>query len=135
MNAIFITLLVREIEGETGGRRVAALAAPEPDVVVMKLERAAKTLVLDAGIDAPRIGWEPARLPTRASRFSATALALLAGATVARIEQPAGDRWVHIHFDNGWRLVWENLGRRANIVLLDGDTIVACLRQYAVSPW
>jgi predicted ribosome quality control (RQC) complex YloA/Tae2 family protein len=132
MNAIHITCLLREIEGMIVGRRVVTIAQSAADVVLVKLERLHETVVLDAGVDAPRIGWEPVRLPSGASRFSASAFTRLAGAVVANLSQPQGDRWVQIAFDNGWRLAWENLGRRANIALLDdAGVIVFCVRQYA----
>ncbi|MFN0151562.1 MAG: NFACT family protein, partial [bacterium] len=130
MNSAFLTLLLREIEADLVGLRVATIAAPEPDVIVVTFARAERALVLDAGIDAPRVGWEAMRVPPRATRFAATAVARLAGASVMRIAQPFGDRWAQFEFDNGLRLVWENFGRRANIMLLDGGVIAACVREY-----
>lgn len=134
MNSAFLTHLLREIEPDVVGLRVATISAPEPDVIVVAFARAERALVLDAGIDAPRVGWEAVRAAPRATRFAATAAARLAGACVARVAQPAGDRWAQFHFDNGLCLVWENFGRRANVVLVDGGVIVACVREYPPAP-
>jgi predicted ribosome quality control (RQC) complex YloA/Tae2 family protein len=138
MTALYAGLLVREIKGAVVGRRLDRVDAPEPDVVVLALRGAERSLVLDAGRVAPRIGWEErprgrarAAAAEPGGALAAIADALLGGRAVANLAQPDGDRWVHVDFGDGKGIVWECLGRRANVVLVENGMVVACLRSYA----
>jgi predicted ribosome quality control (RQC) complex YloA/Tae2 family protein len=143
MNATFLSLLLAEIDPQIRGRTIAAISSPEPDVLLLSVAGVRERLVLDASAGAPRVGWEAAGsddrartgdAPSAASALAEAARPFVAGERVETIEQPDGDRWVHLRADARWRVVWERLGRRANVLVLDGDTIAACLRQYLPGP-
>lgn len=136
VDALYIALLLREIEGRIVGRRIERIESAWNDAIAIAVEGALERLVFDAGAIAPRVGWERVRSGARAeeieaSRVVGAARGRLLGQAIERIAQPDGDRWVHLHVEGGWRLAWENLGRRANLLLVEGETIVACLRSYA----
>ncbi len=156
MSASFIAHLLREIERATTGRRLDRVVASTADRIRIVLRRTDDAIVFDAGAIAPRVGWEErgrggsgarggdrdaasvrdsagayVRSDISTARLATLAEALLSGRELERIEQPDGDRWVHLDFGDGKRLVWEHFGRRANVVLVENGTIVACLRTYA----
>ncbi len=137
MDALCITFLLREIGGAIAGRTIERIDSAGIDVLIIALEGVAERLVLDAGTVAPRVGWERRRGARRAAGRAeapcpiAAAAARLVGRAIERLEQPDSDRWVHARVEGGWRIAWENLGRRANLLLVEGETIVACLRTYA----
>lgn len=136
MDALCITFLVREIGGAVSGGTIERVESAGSDAIAIAIAGAAERLVLDAGTVAPRIGWERGprggRAGARADAAGAVAAAAapLIGRKIERLEQPDGDRWAHVRVEGGWRIAWENFGRRANILIVEGETIAACLRTY-----
>jgi predicted ribosome quality control (RQC) complex YloA/Tae2 family protein len=135
VDALYIAHLVAEIAPRIAGRAIERIVPIGPDAIAIVVGGGAERLVLDAGVVAPRIGWEAASAARpgedASTRVAAAARERLAGRAIERLAQPGGDRWVHLHVEGGWRLAWENFGRRANLLLVEGETIVACLRTYA----
>ena len=139
LDAICLQALVAELRPQLVGLRIDKVHQPARDQVVLLL-RGNRRLLLNAGANAPRIQLtELARdNPAEPPMFCMLLRKHLVGARVAEICQPPLERLVRLELDvtdefgrPGRRtLVLEAMGRRSNLILLDGDgRIVDCLRR------
>ena len=129
IDAICLTALVAELRPQLLGLRVDKVQQPARDQVVLLFR--GKRLLLNAGAGAPRLQLtELARdNPAEPPMFCMLLRKHLAGARVAGLAQPPLERLVSIEFDasdelgrSGKRtLVLEAMGRRSNLILLDGE--------------
>ena len=129
IDAICLTALVAELRPQLLGLRVDKVQQPARDQVVLLFR--GKRLLLNAGAGAPRLQLtELARdNPAEPPMFCMLLRKHLAGARVAGLAQPPLGRLVSIEFDasdelgrSGKRtLVLEAMGRRSNLILLDGE--------------
>ena len=139
LDAITLQALVEELKPELGELRIDKVQQPSRDQVILLL-RGNRRLLLNAGANAPRIQLtnllrdNPAEPPM----FCMLLRKHLVGARVAAITQPVLERLVKLELDitddfgqPGKRtLVLEAMGRRSNLILLDGEgRIIDCLRR------
>lgn len=139
LDAITLQALVEELRPELGELRIDKVQQPSRDQVILLL-RGNRRLLLNAGANAPRIQLtnllrdNPAEPPM----FCMLLRKHLVGARVAAITQPVLERLVKLELDitddfgqPGKRtLVLEAMGRRSNLILLDGEgRIIDCLRR------
>jgi predicted ribosome quality control (RQC) complex YloA/Tae2 family protein len=138
LTATEISRILGEIGPLMRDRPLTRVAMPNPETVVLYLDADDRylRLLLSVADDLSRIHLEPQ--PVRSIKpplpFGATLENALAGAKLANIEQPEGDRALRLVFqpvDNtsGFELVAELTGRHANVFLLDEkDVIRATMR-------
>ena len=129
IDAICLQAVVEELRPQLLGLRVDKVQQPARDQVVLLFR--GKRLLLNAGAGAPRLQLtELARdNPAEPPMFCMLLRKHLAGARVAGLAQPPLERLVSIEFDasdelgrSGKRtLVLEAMGRRSNLILLDGE--------------
>ena len=139
LDAISLRALVEELRPQLLNLRIDKVQQPARDQVVLLL-RGNKRLLLNAGANAPRLQLtnllrdNPAEPPM----FCMLLRKHLVGARVADITQPGLERLVRMELDvtddfgqPGRRtLVLEAMGRRSNLILLDGEgRIIDCLRR------
>ena len=139
LDAISLRALVEELRPQLLNLRIDKVQQPARDQVVLLL-RGNKRLLLNAGANAPRLQLtnllrdNPAEPPM----FCMLLRKHLVGARVADITQPGLERLVRMELDvtddfgqPGRRtLVLEAMGRRSNLILLDGEgRIMDCLRR------
>ena len=128
-----------ELRRELLGLRIDKVQQPARDQVILLL-RGNKRLLLNAGANAPRIQLTALTRdnPAEPPMFCMLLRKHLVGARVAEITQPGLERLVRIELDvtddfgqPGHRtLVLEAMGRRSNLILLDGEgRIIDCLRR------
>ena len=126
MDAICLQAIVEELRPQLLGLRIDKVQQPARDQVILLL-RGNRRLLLNAGANAPM--------------FCMLLRKHLTGAKIADIVQPPLERMVRIELDiiddfgqPGKRsLVLEAMGRRSNLILLDGeDRIIDCLRRVDV---
>ena len=138
IDAICLQAVVAELKPQLVGLRVDKVQQPARDQVVLLFR--GKRLLLNAGAGAPRLHLtETVRdNPAEPPMFCMLLRKHLAGARVADITQPPLERLVRIELDasdelgrTGRRtLVLEAMGRRSNLILLDGeDRVVDSLRR------
>lgn len=138
LDAICLQAVVEELRPQLLGLRVDKVQQPARDQVVLTLR--GKRLLLNAGANAPRIQLtEVARdNPAEPPMFCMLLRKHLVGARVAEIIQPPLERLVRLELDitddfgqPGRRtLVLEAMGRRSNLILLDGEgRIIDCMRR------
>ena len=139
LDAICLQAVVEELRPQLLNLRIDKVQQPARDQVILLL-RGNKRLLLNAGANAPRIQLtETARdNPAEPPMFCMLLRKHLVGARVADITQPLLERLVRLELDitddfgqPGKRtLVLEAMGRRANLILLDGEgRIIDCLRR------
>lgn len=139
MDAISLQAVVDELRPELLDLRIDKVQQPSRDQVILVL-RGSKRLLLNAGANAPRIQLTQLLRdnPAEPPMFCMLLRKHLVGARVAAITQPALERMVRLELDitddfgqPGKRtLVLEAMGRRSNLILLDGDgRIIDCLRR------
>ncbi len=129
IDAICLQAVAEELRPQLLGLRVDKVQQPARDQVVLLFR--GKRLLLNAGAGAPRLQLtELARdNPAEPPMFCMLLRKHLAGARVAGLAQPPLERLVSIEFDasdelgrSGKRtLVLEAMGRRSNLILLDGE--------------
>ncbi len=138
LDAICLQAVVEELRPQIVGLRVDKVQQPARDQVVLLLR--GRRLLLCAGANAPRIQLtELARdNPAEPPMFCMLLRKHLTGAKIAAVTQPPLERQVALEMDvtddfgrPGRRtLVLEAMGRRSNLILLDGEgRIVDCLRR------
>jgi len=138
IDAICLQAVVRELRPQLTGLRVDKVQQPARDQIILLFR--GKRLLLNAGAGAPRIQLtETVRdNPAEPPMFCMLLRKHLAGARVADITQPPLERLVRVELDasdelgrTGRRtLVLEAMGRRSNLILLDGEgRIVDSLRR------
>ena len=139
LDAICLQAVVAELKEELLGLRIEKVQQPARDQVILLL-RGSRRLLLNAGAGAPRIQLtnllrdNPAEPPM----FCMLLRKHLVGAKIAAIHQPPLERLVQLELDiiddfgqPGKRtLVLEAMGRRSNLILLDGEgRIIDCMRR------
>ena len=139
LDAICLQAVVEELRPQLLNLRIDKVQQPARDQVILLL-RGSKRLLLNAGANAPRIQLtETARdNPAEPPMFCMLLRKHLVGARVADITQPLLERLVRLELDitddfgqPGKRtLVLEAMGRRSNLILLDGEgRIIDCMRR------
>lgn len=139
LDAICLQAVVAELREELLGLRIEKVQQPARDQVILLL-RGSRRLLLNAGASAPRIQlthlWRDN--PAEPPMFCMLLRKHLAGARIAAITQPPLERLVQLELDiiddfgqPGKRtLVLEAMGRRSNLILLDGEgRIIDCMRR------
>ena len=139
LDAICLQAVVEELRLQLLNLRIDKVQQPARDQVILLL-RGNKRLLLNAGANAPRIQLtETARdNPAEPPMFCMLLRKHLVGARVADITQPPLERLVRMELDitddfgqPGKRtLVLEAMGRRSNLILLDGEgRVIDCMRR------
>ena len=139
LDAICLQAVVEELRPQLLNLRIDKVQQPARDQVILLL-RGNKRLLLNAGANAPRIQLtETARdNPAEPPMFCMLLRKHLVGARAADITQPLLERLVRLELDitddfgqPGKRtLVLEAMGRRSNLILLDGEgRIIDCMRR------
>ena len=139
LDAICLQAIVEELRPQLLNLRIDKVQQPARDQVILLL-RGNKRLLLNAGANAPRIQLtETVRdNPAEPPMFCMLLRKHLVGARVADITQPTLERLVRLELDitddfgqPGKRtLVLEAMGRRSNLILLDGEgRIIDCMRR------
>ena len=139
LDAISLRALVEELRPQLLNLRIDKVQQPARDQVVLLL-RGNKRLLLNAGANAPR--FQLTNLlrdnPAEPPMFCMLLRKHLVGARVADITQPGLERLVRMELDvtddfgqPGRRtLVLEAMGRRSNLILLDGEgRVIDCMRR------
>lgn len=138
VDAICLQAVAAELRPQLLGLRVDKVQQPARDQVVLLFR--GKRLLLNAGAGAPRLQLTeiPRDNPAEPPMFCMLLRKHLSGARLAEISQPPLERLVRLEFDAsdelgraGRRtLVLEAMGRRSNLILLDGEgRIVDSLRR------
>ena len=138
IDAVCLTAIVAELGPQLTGLRVDKVQQPARDQVVLLFR--GKRLLLCAGAGAPRLQLTeiPRDNPAEPPMFCMLLRKHLSGARLAGLSQPPLERLVKLEFDAsdelgraGKRtLVLEAMGRRSNLILLDGeDRILDSLRR------
>lgn len=139
LDAICLQAVVEELRPQLLNLRIDKVQQPAKDQVILLL-RGNRRLLLNAGANAPRLQLtEIAREnPAEPPMFCMLLRKHLVGARVADIVQPPLERLARLELDitddfgqPGKRtLVLEAMGRRSNLILLDGEgRIVDCMRR------
>ena len=139
LDAISLRAVVEELRPQLLNLRIDKVQQPARDQVILLL-RGNKRLLLNAGANAPRLQLTslPRDNPAEPPMFCMLLRKHLVGARVADITQPGLERLVRIELDvtddfgqPGRRtLVLEAMGRRSNLILLDGeDRVIDCMRR------
>ena len=138
-DAVCLQAVLQELRPKLLGLRIDNVQQPARDQVILLL-RGNQRLLLNAGANAPRIQLTELTRdnPAEPPMFCMLLRKHLVGARVADITQPPLERLVRMELDitddfgqPGRRtLVLEAMGRRSNLILLDGDgRVIDCLRR------
>ena len=139
LDAICLQHCLQELAPEITGAKVEKVQQPARDQVILLL-RGGRRLYLNAGTNLPRIQLTELQRENPASppMFCMLLRKHLVGGRIRSVTQPPMERVVRIDMDvidelgqAGTRsLVLEAMGRRSNLILLDGDDIIIdCLRR------
>ena len=139
LDAISLRAVVEELRPQLLNLRIDKVQQPARDQVILLL-RGNKRLLLNAGANAPRLQLTELLRdnPAEPPMFCMLLRKHLVGARVAEITQPGLERLVRIELDvtddfgqPGHRtLVLEAMGRRSNLILLDGENrVIDCMRR------
>ena len=139
LDAISLRAVVEELRPELLGLRIEKVQQPARDQIILTL-RGSRRLLINAGANAPRIQLTKLQRdnPAEPPMFCMLLRKHLVGAKIAEISQPPLERLVKMELDiiddfgqPGKRtLVLEAMGRRSNLILLDGEgRIVDCMRR------
>ena len=139
LDAICLQAILEELRPQLLGLRIDKVQQPARDQVILLL-RGNRRLLLNAGANAPRIQLTALSRenPAEPPMFCMLLRKHLVGARVAALEQPPLERLVRLELNvtddfgqPGRRtLVLEAMGRRSNLILLDGEgRIIDCLRR------
>ena len=134
LDAVSLRAVVEELRPQLLNLRIDKVQQPARDQVILLL-RGSRRLLLNAGANAPRLQLTelPRDNPAEPPMFCMLLRKHLVGARVADIIQPGLERLVRIELDvtddfgqTGHRtLVLEAMGRRSNLILLDGEVRAA----------
>ena len=138
-DAVCLQAVLQELRPKLLGLRIDKVQQPARDQVILLL-RGNQRLLLNAGANAPRIQLTELTRdnPAEPPMFCMLLRKHLVGARVADITQPPLERLVRMELDitddfgqPGRRtLVLEAMGRRSNLILLDGaGRVIDCLRR------
>ena len=139
LDAVCLQAVLEELRPRLLGLRIDKVQQPARDQVVLLL-RGNQRLLLNAGANAPRIQLTKLTRdnPAEPPMFCMLLRKHLVGARVADLVQPPLERLVRLELDvtddfgqPGKRtLVLEAMGRRSNLILLDGEgRVIDCLRR------
>ena len=139
LDAICLKAVVEELRPRLLGLRIDKVHQPAKDQVILLL-RGNQRLLLNAGANAPRIQLTetPRENPAEPPMFCMLLRKHLVGARIAAITQPPLERLVRLELDvtddfgrqSRRSLVLEAMGRRSNLILLDGEgRIIDCMRR------
>ena len=139
LDAICLRALLGELTPEITGAKVEKVQQPARDQVILLL-RGGRRLYLNAGVSLPRIQLTelPRENPAAPPMFCMLLRKHLTGGRIRSVTQPPMERVVRLDFDvtdelgqAGTRsLVLEAMGRRSNLILLDGEgRIIDCMRR------
>jgi predicted ribosome quality control (RQC) complex YloA/Tae2 family protein len=139
LDAICLQAVVEELRPRLLGLRIDKVQQPSRDQVIL-LMRGNQRLLLNAGANAPRLQLTALSRdnPAEPPMFCMLLRKHLVGGRVAALVQPPLERLVRIELDvtddfgqPGRRtLVLEAMGRRSNLILLDGEgRIIDCMRR------
>lgn len=139
LDAVSLRALVEELRPRLLNLRIDKVQQPARDQVILLL-RGNQRLLLNAGANAPRLQLTalPRDNPAEPPMFCMLLRKHLVGARVADITQPGLERLVRMELDvtddfgqPGHRtLVLEAMGRRSNLILLDGEgRVIDCMRR------
>ena len=139
LDAICLQAVVEELRPQLLNLRIDKVQQPARDQIILLL-RGNKRLLLNAGANAPCIQLPelPRDNPAEPPMFCMLLRKHLVGARVSDITQPPLERLVRLELDitddfgqPGRRtLVLEAMGRRSNLILLDGEgRIIECMRR------
>lgn len=142
LDAVCLKAVVRELRPRLLGARIDKVQQPARDEIILSL-RGNLRLLLNAGANQPRIHFTAAlrENPAAPPMFCMLLRKHLIGARILSVEQPDLERVVvltlHATDELGQsgerKLILELMGRRANLILLDGDgRIVDCMRRAAL---
>ena len=140
LDAISLRAVVEELRPELLGLRIEKVQQPSRDQIILLL-RGNRRLLINAGANAPRIQLTKIQRdnPAEPPMFCMLLRKHLVGAKIAEITQPPLERLVKMELDiiddfgqPGKRtLVLEAMGRRSNLILLDGEgRILDCMRRF-----
>jgi len=146
LDAICLQAVIREITPQLEGNRIEKIQMPSRDQVVLLL-RGKTRLMLCANPGQPRIHLtEKLRdNPSQPPMFCMLLRKHLGGGRIVSVEQAPLERVVTLHIESvdelgrlcHYRLIFEALGRHANLILCDGEKrVVDCLRRvdFEMSP-
>jgi predicted ribosome quality control (RQC) complex YloA/Tae2 family protein len=141
LDAVFLTALTLEISMRLTGAKIDKIQMPERDTLLLTVRSAGENLrlLLSAGTGA-RVHFTESDFenPAAPPMFCMLLRKHLAGARIARVEQPFMERMLTLELtvpdEMGdivkKRLVIELIGRAGNVILVGADgRIVGCLRQ------
>ena len=142
LDAICLTAVLEELRGVLEGGRIDKVYQPSRDEIVLAVRGAGENvkLLLSASPNGPRLHLtrEVRENPAQPPMFCMLLRKHLTGARFLRLEQPELERIVLLRLEStdelgdkvGRTLVLEAMGRRANLILLDGeDRIIDCVRR------
>lgn len=142
LDAICLTAVLEELKGTLEGGRIDKVYQPSRDEIVLAVRGAGANvkLLLSASPNGPRLHLtkEVRENPAQPPMFCMLLRKHLTGARFLRLEQPELERIVLLRLEStdelgdkvGRTLVLEAMGRRANLILLDGeDRIIDCVRR------
>ena len=142
LDAICLTAVLEELRGVLEGGRIDKVYQPSRDEIVLAVRGAGENvkLLLSASPNGPRLHLtrEVRENPAQPPMFCMLLRKHLTGASFLRLEQPELERIVLLRLEStdelgdkvGRTLVLEAMGRRANLILLDGeDRIIDCVRR------
>lgn len=142
LDAICLTAMLEELRKVLEGGRIDKVYQPSRDEVVLAVRGAGENvkLLLSASPNGPRLHLtkEVRENPAQPPMFCMLLRKHLTGARFLRLEQPELERIVLLRLESTDELgdkvlrtlVLEAMGRRANLILLDGeDRIIDCVRR------
>ncbi len=138
LDAICLQAVLNELRPQLLGLRIDKIQQPARDQIILVLR--GKRLLLNAGAGAPRIQLTETLRdnPAEPPMFCMLLRKHLSGAKIIGLTQPPLERLVRLELDasdelgrSGRRtLVLEAMGRRSNLILLDGEgRVLDCLRR------
>lgn len=139
LDAVFLRALTEELRPRMIGVRIDKIHQPARDQIILSL-RGNQKLLLCAGANAPRIQFSKMNRenPSTPPMFCMLLRKRLSGGRIAALDQPPMERLIRLEIDTAdelgrpgrHTLVLEAMGRRSNLILLDGEgRIVDCLRR------
>ena len=142
MDALCLSAILREVDGAVTGGRIDKIHQPSRDEILLHIRGKGGNcrLLLSANPARPRIQLTelPRENPAEPPMFCMLLRKYLAGGKIMALRQPPMERLAELVIEATnemgdkvrRRLILEAMGRRTNLLLLDGeDRIVDCLRR------
>lgn len=144
LDAVCLTAVIEELRPTLEGGKIDKIYQPSRDEILLAVRGGGKNvrLLLSASPNGPRLHLtkEVRENPAQPPMFCMLLRKHLTGARILRLEQPELERIVLLRLEAidelgdrvGRTLVLEAMGRRANLILLDGEgRILDCTRRIA----